>query len=141
MANANRRPLLLFASFAFLVQILNAGLVDQQVGRARTVHLQAVLVVPLDGAVDLLAVLQHQHHGGVGLHLFLVIEILGVGLLRRRQLLAAVHGALVAVVTLAAVAIPTVVAIVARMIIAVKGGTYKLATGKGFMVNDATQTG
>ena len=86
--------------FAFLVHVLDAGLVDQQVGRAGAVHLQAVLVVPLDDAVNFFAVLQHQDHGRLGLHLLLIIEILGVGLLRRRSLLA-----VRAVATISAIAV------------------------------------
>jgi len=49
-------------------------------------HLDAGLVVPLDDAVHLFAVLQHDHHGRPRLHLLLIIEILRVGLLRRSRL-------------------------------------------------------
>ena len=38
--------------------------------------------LPLDGAAHLLAVLQHQHHARLVVHLLFVIEALGVGLLR-----------------------------------------------------------
>ena len=66
---------------AFLEHVLDRGLVDHQVGSAGTVELDAALVVPLDVAVDFLAVAQHYDHGGLGLHLLLVVEVFGVGLL------------------------------------------------------------
>ena len=47
------------------------------------VHLQAVLVVPLDPAVDLLAVGQDDDHRGLGGHLLEVVVALRVGLLGR----------------------------------------------------------
>ena len=79
--------LLPVALFVFLVHVLNAGLIDQQIRLTIAVHLQAILVVPLDDAVNLFIVLQHQDHRRLGLHLLLVVEILGVGLLWRRELL------------------------------------------------------
>src|SRR6516162_743935 len=75
------------AAFALFVHVLNAGLVDQNVGCACRVHLQTIFVVPLDDAVNFFVILQNQNHGSLGLHLFLVVKILGVRLFRRRDLL------------------------------------------------------
>src|SRR6267378_4256277 len=77
-------PLLVLA---FLEHVLDGGLVDHQVGGAGAVQLDAVLVVPLDIAVDFLAVAQHDDHGSLRLHLLLIVKILGVGLLGGRGLL------------------------------------------------------
>src|SRR5882672_8614831 len=74
---------LLSGVLAFLEHVLNRRLVDHQVGRAGAVELDAALVVPLDVAVDFFSVAQHHDHGGLGLHLLLVVEVLGVGLLGR----------------------------------------------------------
>jgi len=63
---------------------LMAGLVDHQVGGAAAVQLDAMFVVPLDIAVDFLAIAQHDDHRRLGLHLLLIIEIFGVGLLAGR---------------------------------------------------------
>src|SRR6185312_5770598 len=49
------------------------------------VYLYAVLVIPLDDAVDLLIIAEHDDHGSLRLHLFLIIKILSVGLLGRRD--------------------------------------------------------
>src|SRR5664280_1266377 len=121
--------------FAFLVHVLDAGFVDQQIGRAGAVHFKAVLVVPLDDAVDLFAVLQHQDHRRLGLHLLLIVEIFGVRLLRRRGLLAAVHGAR-ALAPIAALS-----DFLARMIVAVESGTNQLAVGKHFGVESSAHGG
>src|ERR1700730_5217625 len=72
---------------AFLEHVLDGGLVDHQVGRAGAIQLDAVLVVPLDIAVDFLTVAQNDDHGSLRLHLLLIIKILGVSLLGRRGLL------------------------------------------------------
>src|SRR5258708_36347575 len=72
---------------AFLEHVLDGGLVDHQVGGSGAVQLDAVLVVPLDIAVDFLAVAQHDDHGSLRLHLLLIIKIFGVSLLVRRGLL------------------------------------------------------
>src|SRR3981081_1496720 len=72
---------------AFLEHVLDGGLVDHQVGRAGAIQLDAVLVVPLDIAVDFLTVAQHDDHGSLRLHLLLIIKVLGVSLLCRRGLL------------------------------------------------------
>src|SRR5713226_5181888 len=74
-------------ALAFLEHVLNGGLVDHQVGGAAAVQLDAVLVVPLDIAVDFLAVTQHDNHGGLRLHLLLIVKIFGVGLFGGRGLL------------------------------------------------------
>src|ERR1039458_8170511 len=68
--------------------VLDRRLIDHQIRRAAAVQLDAALVVPLDVAVDLLAIAQYHHHGSLGLHLLLIIEIFGVGLLGRGNFLA-----------------------------------------------------
>ena len=77
-----RQPSLLPAVLAFLEHVLDGGFVDHQVGSTGAVQLDTGLVVPLDIAVDFLAVAQHHDHGGLGLHLLLVVKVFGVGLLR-----------------------------------------------------------
>ena len=54
--------------------------------------LQTALVVPLDHAVNFLAVAQHDHHRGFRLHLLLIVKVLGVGLFRGRGFSAATAG-------------------------------------------------
>src|ERR1700704_3027408 len=76
-------PLLVLA---FLEHVLDGGLVDHQVGGAGAVQLDAVLVVPLDIAVDFLAVAQHDDHGSLRLHLLLIVKIFGVSLFGGRGL-------------------------------------------------------
>ena len=49
-------------------------------GAPRAVDLQGVAVVPLDGALDLLAVQEDDDHLRVRVHLLLVVEDLRVGL-------------------------------------------------------------
>src|SRR5581483_5971485 len=83
-----KAPRLLFV-LAFLVTVLHREFVYNEVGGGGAVQLDAVAVVPLNHAVDLLAVTQDNHHWGLTLHLFLVIEILSVGAFRRRNLLPA----------------------------------------------------
>src|SRR5271165_4708694 len=131
----NVRALLFPDRFAFLVHVFNAGLVDQQIRRAGPIHLQAVLVVPLDDAVDLFIVLQYQHHGSLGLHLFLVIKIFGVSLLWRRSLFS-VRCTVWAFAALAAVAVvgPVVFAAIQRR-------ANQPAIGKHLAVKTATQIG
>src|SRR5262249_53581569 len=72
--------------FAFFIQILNRRLVDHQVRSLGAVYFNAVLVIPLNNAVDFLIIAEHDDHWSLGLHLFLVVEILSVGLLGRRNL-------------------------------------------------------
>src|ERR1700693_5781879 len=57
--------------FAGLEHVLDGGFVDQEVGLAGTVDLDAALVVPLDDACHGIAVLEHDDHGRLGLHLLL----------------------------------------------------------------------
>src|SRR6266508_5878532 len=66
-----------------LVHVLDVVFQEQDVGLAVAVHLDGQAVVPLDGAADLLAILQLDDHARLVVHLLLVIEALGVGLLRR----------------------------------------------------------
>src|ERR1700686_3948352 len=81
--SSNILPLVL----PFFKHVLNRGLVDHQIRLALLpVHLDAVPVVPLDDPAPFLAVAQHDHHRRPRLHLLPIIKILGVGLLRRRQL-------------------------------------------------------
>src|SRR6185437_5871939 len=70
-----------------LVHVLDDRLVDEQIGFALTMHLEAVAVVPLDDAANLLAIPQYQDHVGLGLHLLQEIETFGVGLVGRVRLL------------------------------------------------------
>src|ERR1022692_323227 len=128
-------PVPIASRFAFLVHVLDAGFVDQQVGCAGAVHFQAVLVVPLDDAVDLFAVVQYQDHRRLGLHLLLIVEILGMGLLRRRGLLAAVHRAR------ALATRPALRSLLTWMVVAVEGGTNQLAVGKHFGVESSAHGG
>src|SRR5271169_2126218 len=73
----------------FLEHVLDRGFVDHHIRLAvLTVHLDAIPIIPFDDAVHFLAVAQNDHHRCPRLHLLLVIKILGVGLLRRRGLLA-----------------------------------------------------
>src|ERR1700730_16858233 len=77
-------------AFAFFVYVLDRRLVDHQIRLAAvSYNLETVLVVPLDDAVNLLAVAEHDDQWCLRLHLFLIIEILGVGLLRGREFLTA----------------------------------------------------
>ena len=69
-----------------LVHVLDARLVEQQVGLARAIHLQAAPVVPFDGSVQRFSIAQHKDHGGLGLHLLHVVKILRIGLIRRNRL-------------------------------------------------------
>ena len=68
------------------MHVFDVGLVDQQVWRAIAIELEATLVIPLDHAVENFAVLQHDGHRRLGLHLFEVVKILRVGLIRRHDL-------------------------------------------------------
>src|ERR1700761_6042172 len=55
------------------VKIFDRRFIDQGADAAVS-HLYRVGVVPLDGALDLVAVLQHEDHEGLGVHLLLQIE-------------------------------------------------------------------
>src|SRR6266851_2304137 len=78
---SNRR--LLFAAlsgfFPVLVKILDHALEDEQVGVALARELNAITVIPLDGAAKDLAILQNDGHRSVGLHLFDPVKIFGMG--------------------------------------------------------------
>src|SRR5580704_4241025 len=75
------------SSFAFLKHVLYRGLVDHQVRPAIVAdHFDTSLVVPLDRTMHFLAVLQHDYHRRLRLHLLLVIKVFGIRLLRRRCL-------------------------------------------------------
>src|SRR5580704_17402864 len=65
-----------------LVHVLDIRLKDEQVGLPFAVDLQAGLVIPLDHALQHLAIFQDEDHGRLGLHLLHVVEILGVCLIR-----------------------------------------------------------
>src|SRR5262249_19225783 len=112
--------------------VFDRRLVDHQVGSDITVHLDAAFVIPLDDAVNLLAVTQDNNHRGLGLHLLLIVEIFGVGLLRWRSF--ASSSASVAVV-----AFGTLGPALRRgrrgmrwMIVPVEGGANQFTVGKTF---------
>src|SRR5437764_14735881 len=69
------------------IHVFNAGLIEQDVRPFRTIHLEAALVVPLDDAVERLAIAQHEDTRRLSLQLLYVIKTLGVGLVRRHRLL------------------------------------------------------
>src|ERR1019366_9071250 len=76
----------IFRLSPLLIHVLDARLVEQQVGLARAVHLQAAPVVAFDGSVKRFSIAQHEDHGGLGLHLLHVVKILRIGLIRRNGL-------------------------------------------------------
>src|SRR5580700_10586745 len=79
---------------AFFIHVLDGRLVDHQVGLAVfAIYLDAGPVVPLDDAAYFFAVTQNDHHLGARLHLLLVVKIFGIGLFRRRHLLATASAA------------------------------------------------
>src|SRR5437660_6126933 len=49
------------SGFASLIDVSNGRLIDQQVSAAGTSQLNTVLVVPLDQALDLVAIFQDHH--------------------------------------------------------------------------------
>ena len=65
-----------------LVKILDVVLEDEEIRAIQSMQLDAALIVPLDRTVNGFAVLEDDHHRRAGIHLFLVIEGLGVCLLR-----------------------------------------------------------
>src|SRR5579872_83153 len=69
-----------------LVHVLDIGLIKQDVRLAVPIHLEAGLVIPFDHSPQLLAIPKHEYHGSFGLHLLHIIEILGIGLVRRNGL-------------------------------------------------------
>src|SRR5260370_6272687 len=74
--------------FAFLIEILDAVFVNEQVGTAATRQLDTIAVVPFDAASQNFAVRQDDRHGSSRLHLFHIVEIFGVRLFWRRGFLA-----------------------------------------------------
>src|SRR5579864_6266731 len=126
----------LLAGLALFVHIFDRGFVDHQIGGAGAVHLDASAVVPLDHAMDLLTVGEHNDHGGLRLHLLLIIKILRVGLLRRRCLpcpIGAVRTAIAAFTALASLTAlcgSTVRMVRSRVVGVVEGGTDQLAVGE-----------
>ena len=78
--------LLFVLPFLILVEILDVVFEDQKGWAILTMQFEAAFVIPFDNAVQFLAVLEHNHHGRVRIHLLLVIKALGVGLLRRDAL-------------------------------------------------------
>src|SRR3954465_10061157 len=69
------------------IHVFDAGLIQQDIRPFRAIHLEAALVVPLDDAVERLAIAQHEHHRRLRLHLLYVIKVLSVGLVRGNRLL------------------------------------------------------
>jgi hypothetical protein len=119
---------------AFLKHVLNRGLVDHEVGGGVAVQLDAVLVVPLDVAVDFLAVAQYDDHGGLRLHLLLIIEIFGVGLLAGRDLLGG-SGRTVSIPVSLSAFDGSVVMVIVRVIGTRESGTNQLAIRKAFLID------
>ena len=93
----SRRDLLvatLSGFFAIFVDVLDDALEDEQIGAALAGELDAIAVVPLDGAAKNFAIVEHDGHGGMGLHLLDPVEILRVRGLRRSRFLAGDAGQL-----------------------------------------------
>src|ERR1039457_5723738 len=65
-----------------LVHVHDGRLVEQDIRAFAAVHFETAAVVPLNHAVQCLAIAQDEHHRGLGLHLLHVIKILGVSLIR-----------------------------------------------------------
>src|SRR5215469_15626543 len=72
---------------AVFVHILDTGFIEQQIRLTGAVYFEAALVVPLDRAVERFPVTQNKNHRRLGLHLFYVIKIIGVGLIWRHRFL------------------------------------------------------
>src|ERR1017187_5792957 len=68
------------------MHILDVGFKQKQIWCVFAVHLQAVLVVPFDDALQYFAIAKDDRHRSLRLHLLQVVKILGVGLFRRRGL-------------------------------------------------------
>src|SRR6266581_1798574 len=75
-------------TFSLLVNVLDHALEDKQVGATLARELDAITVVPFDGAAEHLAILANDGHWRVRLHLLDPVEILRVSRLRWRGLLA-----------------------------------------------------
>src|SRR5215472_5349284 len=84
-------------SLPLFKHVLDRRFINHQIRLAvLTVHLDAIAVVPLNNAVHLFTVAQHDHHRRPRLHLLLVVKILGVGLLGRGRLFPGAQSAIVA---------------------------------------------
>src|SRR5579864_6809827 len=119
----------LLPGLALFIHVLNGRFVDHQVGGAGAVHLDAGAVVPLDYAMDLLAVGEHNDHRRLRLHLLLVVKILRVSLLWRGCLpcpIGAVRTALAALAPLTALCGAAVRMVRSRVVGVVQGGTDQL---------------
>lgn len=62
---------------------------QQKIRCAGTVQLQALAIIPLDNALQLFPVCQNDDHVGLALHLLGVVELFGIGLIRRGTLFGA----------------------------------------------------
>src|SRR5208282_2790509 len=130
-------PSLLPPVLAFLEHVLDGRLVDHQVGGAVAVQLDAMFVIPLDIAVDFLSVAQHDDHGSLGLHLFLIIKILGVGLLGRRDFLGRSGGTVPVFIPVPISAFDGHVVgavVIVRVIGTIEGRPDQLAIGEAFLI-------
>src|SRR5215472_3790230 len=85
--NFEEMHLLGLAIFACFVHVADSRLVKQQVGSAVTAQLDAIPVIPLDQTLHMLAVSQHDHDRSLALHLLLIVEVFGVSLVLRLDLL------------------------------------------------------
>lgn len=74
MALCLRGEDLLLAVFTGLEHVPNTLLVNDHIRLPAAIYLDAVAVVPIDPAVDLFAVFQHDDHRRTDLHLLLEIE-------------------------------------------------------------------
>src|ERR1700720_3445107 len=82
---------LLFATlgrfFSVLVDVFDHALEDEQIGAALAGELDAIAVVPFDGAAKYFTILKNDSHRRMQLHLLNPVEILRVGRFRWRGLL------------------------------------------------------
>jgi len=137
-------------ALAFFEHVFDGWFIDHQIRGAAAVQLDAVLVVPLNIAVDFLAVAQHDDHGSLRLHLLLIVEVFGVGLFARRDLLSRSRGTITISVPISFSALGgcvTVAVVIVRVIVsragarAVEGGSDQLAIRKAFLVIGMTDGG
>jgi len=80
--------------FSILVDVFDHAFENQQIGAAFAGELDAIAVVPLDGAAEDFAIIEDHGHGRVGLHLLDPVEVLRMSELGRRRLFAG-NGAVV----------------------------------------------
>src|SRR5215510_6277654 len=109
--------------FSRLVHVFDIQLVDQKIGLAGAVHFDAVAVIPFDPSMHFFTVLEHDHHRSAGLHLFLVIEALGVSLLRRRSFF-----------TYSGTAIRALAVVATLVLSAIQRGTNQLTIDEFFLL-------